>query len=466
VPHRLLAAILAVLVLGVPAAVRGAEPRISGAAQPRVKAPCTHTVPLAADSVDASKDDFADVGPGSVLCLEPGPRTNLKLKNLHGSAEAPIIIRNQGGTVTIGGANLEAGIKLLASTHLRITGAGVEGRCGAAYSTAQQRCGIQIDGANKGIKMATTKGSVGHIEIDHVAVLRVTEERKTRGILIHPVPGHVVIGLYIHHNYVANTGAEAIYLGTEPHGLPFSELAKLLSVEVSYNRIENIGYDGIKIKVAIADVFVHHNMITNAGMSRTKAHQGGIKVASSVGLFFNNTVIGAVEGIRMGRPLPWPQTQYFNNLVVDVVDVGIDAPEPGARVYHNTVVDSETVGISVRGPGSFVEHNIIAGAAEPLEVRDAVLRGNLVASSADAIGFADVTNDDYRLTITSPAVDIVPVAAAVSCDAETTRFPKWALTPTSPPTDRDDHFRPAGCKVDLGAFELGSSANQALPGSR
>jgi Right handed beta helix region len=302
---------------------------------------------------------------------------------------------------------------------------------------------------------------VGHIEIDHVAVLRVTDAKETRGILIHPAPGDTVVGLYVHHNYVANTQAEAIYLGTEPHGLPFPELAKLRSVEVSYNRIENIGFDGIKIKVAVADVFVHHNVITNVGMSRTKAHQGGIKVASSVGHFFNNTVVGAVEGIRMGRPLPGPQTHYYNNLVVDVIDVGIDAPEPGAWVYHNTVVNSQGVGIKATGADSLVENNIIAGAGEPLKVREAVVSSNLLALAASEVGFADMSNGDYRLTAVSPAVDVVPVSAALSCDVELTMFPKSAQTPAWPLADREDHSRPAGCKVDLGAFEFGSSINGA-----
>jgi hypothetical protein len=465
--NRSLAAILAVLVVGVfPTAARAAGPRISDEAQPRVDRACTHTVPLDVDSVDGSKDDFADVGPGSVLCLEAGRRTNLKLANLHGSAQRPITVRNRGGTVIIGGANHEAGIKLLASTHLRISGAGFEARCGARYSSAEQRCGILIDGANKGIKMSTTKGSVGHIEIDHVGILRVTDEKKTRGILIHPVPGHVVVGLYVHHNYVANTGAEAIYLGTEPHGLPFGELAKLLNVEVSYNRIENIGYDGIKIKVAVAQVFVHHNVILNAGMSRTKAHQGGIKVATSVGHFFNNTVIGAVEGIRMGRPLPAPRTRYYNNLVVGTIDVGIDAPEPGASVYQNTVVDIEGVGIRVEGPGSVVQNNIVAAAGEPLSFGDAVLTGNLIASTVDGVGFADPADGDYRLTSASSAVDVVPAAAPLSCDLDVTVFPKRAVALPWPMTDRDDRVRPSGCGVDLGAFEYGALPLRASRGHR
>jgi hypothetical protein len=455
--QRTLVAILVLLVLGFPMAARAAQPRISSTS-PRVTDACTHAVPRDAETVDGAKDEFADVGPGSVLCLEAGRRANLKLVNLHGSAAAPVVVRNHRGTVTIGGANLEAGIKVMASTHLRITGAGVQSQCGALYATADQRCGIQVDGANKGIKMSTTKGTVGHIEIDHVAILRVTSAKETRGILIHPTPGHVVIGLYVHHNYVSRTRAEAIYLGTEPHGLPFTDLAKLLSVEVSYNRIENVGFDGIKIKVAVSDVFVHHNVITNAGISRTDAHQGGIKIASSVGHFFNNTVIGAVEGIRMGRPLPWPQTHYYNNLVVGTIDVGIDAPEPGARVYQNTVVDVRGVGIKVRGPESVVENNIVAGTGVPLQFGAVADVRNLVARAVALVGFANPVEGDYRLNAFSRAVDAVPVAdGPLACNVEITMFPKVVHNAPWPLWDRDDLPRPSGCWLDLGAFEYASS---------
>jgi hypothetical protein len=166
----------------------------------------------------------------------------------------------------------------------------------------------------------------------------------------------------------------------------------------------------------------------------------------------------------MGRPLPWPQTRYYNNLVVGTVDVGIDAPEPGARVYQNTVVDVQGIGIRVKGHSSVVEHNIIAAAGEPLSFRDAVLNGNLVAATPDEVGFADVANDDYRLTASSPAVDVLPAAAPLSCEVDVTVYPKQSVAPAWPMTDRDDRFRPSGCRVDLGAFEYGSLPLRASRG--
>ncbi len=330
---------------------------------------CTVTVSPRVDKVDGEKN-VPRIGPGAVVCLPAGERGNLKLFNLRGSAKQPIIVRNSGGPVTITGTQFgDGGIIIAASSFLRLTGTGTDLACGADFGPRAQRCGIVIDGAKKGIKVVTSKGDVHDLEIDHVAVERVSQDVKTRGILMHPLPGQLISGIHIHHNVVANTLAEGIYLGSEPHGQPFDSLAKLERVEVDHNLVMDVGFDGIKIKVAIAEVAVHHNVIRNAGLSRTPAHQGGIKMAMSVGDYYNNTVIGAVEGIRMGRRLESPATRYFNNLVIDVIDVGIDASEDGAQIFNNFVAGSLGFGISASGQGAVVTGNIVAEARRPIHVR-------------------------------------------------------------------------------------------------
>jgi hypothetical protein len=201
---------------------------------------------------------------------------------------------------------------------------------------------------------------------------------KTRGILIHPLPGQLISGLHIHHNFVTNTLAEGIYLGSEPHGQPFASLAKLERVEVDHNLVKDVGFDGIKLKVAVADVSVHDNVVLNAGISRTPAHQGGIKLAMSVGDYYGNTIVGAVEGIRMGRTIPSAATRYYNNLVANVVDVGIEADETGAQIFNNMVVSSAGAGIRATGKGATVSKNVVVVAAVPLDVTRGTATGNLI----------------------------------------------------------------------------------------
>jgi hypothetical protein len=340
---------------------------------------CTVMIPASVDKVDGQSPAYGRVGPGSVICLAAGTRGNIKLFNLRGIADRPITVRNDGGPVTISGTKFgDGGIIIGGSSFLRLTGSGTTHACGAEYDATLQQCGIAIDGAKKGIKIVTDKGAIHDLEIDHVAVVRVSQKVKTRGILIHPLPGQVISGLHVHHNFVTNTLAEGIYLGSEPHGRPFATLAKLERVEVDHNLVKDVGYDGIKIKVAIADVSVHDNVILNAGISRTPAHEGGIKLAMSVGDYYSNTVVGAVEGIRMGRTIPSAKTRYYNNLVADVVDVGIEADETGAQVFNNMVVSSAGAGIRATGRGASVSNNVVVAAAVPLDVTRGTATGNLV----------------------------------------------------------------------------------------
>ena len=350
--------------------------------QPVLGAGCTVMIPRSVDRVDPEREEFRRIGPGAVVCLPAGKRGNIKLFNLRGTAEQPIVVRNSGGPVTISGTEFgDGGIIIAASSFLRLTGTGTDKDCGADHTPRAQRCGIIIDGAKKGVKIVTSKGDVHDLEIDHVAVERVSQEVKTRGILMHPLPGQLISGIHIHHNFVTNTLAEGIYMGSEPHDQPFDSLAKLERVEIDHNLVMNVGFDGIKIKVAIADVAVHHNVIRNAGISRTPAHQGGIKVAMSVGDFYNNTVIGAVEGIRANRELESPETRYFNNLVIDVIDVGIEASEDGAQIYNNMVVMSSGAGIRARGEGALVVDNVVIEASDPIDMRRGQVGENIIVAA-------------------------------------------------------------------------------------
>jgi hypothetical protein len=347
---------------------------------------CTVTVAASVDKVDGATEAYQKVGPGSIVCLAAGKRGNIKLFNLRGTAEHPVVVRNDGGTVTIGGTKFgDGGIIIGGSSFLRVTGTGTSHACGAEYSDTAQQCGIAIDGAKKGIKIITDKGVIHDLEIDHVGILRVSQDVKTRGILMHPLPGQTISGIHVHHNFVTNTLAEGIYLGSEPHGKPFATLAKLERVEVDHNLVKDVGYDGIKVKVAIADVSVHDNVILNAGISRTPAHQGGIKLAMSVGDYYNNTIVGAVEGIRMGRTIPSAATRYFNNLVADVVDVGIEADEAEAQIFNNMVVTSAGAGIRATGRGAAVSRNVVVAAHLPLDVTRGTAAANLVVRLAQGL---------------------------------------------------------------------------------
>jgi hypothetical protein len=277
-------------------------------------------------------------------------------------------------------------------------------------------------------------GTLDHLEIDHVTIHDTNPLTLTRGLVLHPLENQLITGFYVHHNYVHNTSAEGIYVGTEPNTQPFDILGKVQQVEVSYNLVEQTGYDGIKLKVVINDVKVHHNIVRHTALSKTPKHDAGIQMAYTVGEYYNNYVETALEGISMGRVLDHPGTKYYNNIVVGA-NVCLTAPEADAQIFNNTVVGCGQVGISAPGVEARVFNNISADVAgTPIEAGSANQFANLIGPSA-TLGFVNLAAHDYHLRAISPAVD---------AGGSTGLFPAF---------DYDDRARPAGPKVDIGAYE-------------
>lgn len=436
-----------VLVVVLGSLLTGAYPvSASSPADRAAVTPCTYIVPSTVEIIDGA-DNYAQVQPGDTLCLPAGTRGNIQLNNLNGAAGSPITLRNEGGTVLITGKRFATGgIGISNSSYLRITGSGVREQCGAAYAPAEQQCGIELAETNKGIRVDTTNSMVHHFEIDHVHILDATTDTDSRGIAVHPVQRQVVPGFYVHHNYLFNTKGEAIYVGAEPHDQPFEVLGKVEDVEVSYNLIEQIGYDGIKIKVAIKNVQVHHNVVRNTGLLRVANHMSGILLALSVGDVYNNFVDTDIQGIWMDRALDNPQTRYFNNVVVGA-ETGISVQENDAQVYNNTVVRSGIVGIHASGKSSRVYDNIVVDTVEiPIKSTHEGMFNNLVGPAA-SVGFVDATADDYRLLTHS---------RAVNAGRPVSRY-------SFPPMDHVGTSRPQGHRTDLGAYEAVLPVPKVLP---
>jgi len=396
---------------------------------------CTYLIPPDITEVDATRN-YTQVQPGDVLCIPAGERPNLKLLNLHGTAENPIIVRNAGGTVFITGTQyLSGGIGIADSTYLRVTGSGVTSRCGASYSPEQQACGIEIAYTHKGVKLDIITGDLHDIEVDHIYIHDTSTTTLTRGISVHPPEGTLVSRLFVHHNYVTRTSAEGIYLGYEPKGLPLEMLGKLQDVEASYNLVTNTGFDGIKVKIAIQNVRVHHNRVIDVGLSHTPAHQGGIKIAMSVGDFYNNFVSTGFEGIRLGRELTGTETRFFNNVVVGAL-VCLETPTQISQVFNNTVVNCGEIGISARGPQANIYNNIVAGVKGiPILGYVSNISNNYVAPVTN-VGFINPEKHDYRICSHSPAVDASQILQL---------FPGYDFMGVN---------RPQGRNPDYGAYEF------------
>jgi hypothetical protein len=408
-------------------------------------APCTTTLGPDATVVDGATRD--DLQPGSVVCLPAGFRGNLRIANVHGTAEAPITFRNDGGTVVITGADFQGGIEIRTSSHLRITGSGAGEQCGAPADGAGQECGIVLDGPRKGVIVLTRHGEVTGFEFDHLAIRNLSGEN-TRGITIHPVPGQVVSDVRVHHNWISTTGAEAVYIGSEPRSDRLDELGQVDRVDVSHNLIEQIQWDGIKVKVARSESRITRNVIRDVGLARYARHESGITVTMSNIEVSYNAIARAPEGIKSGRALPDAENTYANNVVNDVDTLGIQTVEEHAHIVNNTIARSGGYGIRARGSQSVVAENIIADAEDPLVVRgSAVVRANLVGSASE-VGFRAADDGDFGLLATSPAIEAGRIARIELCAMPGLK----ALRPIGFAVNAAERDKPTGCRSDLGAI--------------
>ena len=206
---------------------------------------CTFVIGPDKGAIDGTDPELKALRPGAVICLPAGTRPNLLIRNIHGTAAAPITIRNNGGVTRItGSVQADGGILIQASTFIKISGAGVEAHCGASYRADDQRCGLVIDGAQRGSR-STPRRAARSVASSSITSRWSIPRRtiKTRGITIHPIPGLTVKGIHVHDNHVVETLAEGIYIGSEPHNQPFAKLGKVENVD-HHNLVKRSGYDG------------------------------------------------------------------------------------------------------------------------------------------------------------------------------------------------------------------------------
>lgn len=406
---------------------------------------CTITIPPSVDHVEGD-GDYSHIKPGDVLCLPAGRRGTIVFSRLHGTADAPITIRNSRGVVKITGATSKrGGIGLIRSSWVRVSGAGVSTKCGARYEPAEQECGIEISRTHQGVKVwpdggVDDFGDVHDIEIDHVYIHSTLKEIHSTGIMIQPQPGQTISGFFAHDNHVADTHREGMYIGAEPYDRPFAMQGKLANVEISSNLVERTGYDGIKVKVVIEGLLVHDNIVRDPALEGFLYHESGILLATSAGAVYNNLVQGGTDGIKTGRPLPAGEMRVFNNVVVGTLKQGLLIAEDAALVHHNTIIQSGTIGIEARGQRTQVFDNIAVGSGEaPFLGRNATGFENLIGP-VSAARFIDADAGNYHLRPRSPAVG----------DGETIGV--------FPALDFDRVARPQGASVDSGAFEYRRNA--------
>ena len=433
------------------------------------------------------------VRPGDVIEIAAGIHGPITFRNIVGSSDRPIVIRNDAsGQAVIRRANPSSGgyvLKLEASQHFVLDGSNIaRDKDGYPY-------GIKVTYAsgatssNKDAPLAFLKTSgIGTSKFNnctHFVVRSVqidggwpTYSSNGTGISTNDhaftrsaFPTAWQENFVIEHSDVRNVENEGMYIGPNFYkgGIP------IRNVVVRYNNVENTGFDGIQVKSPLeGSNLIHHNKLKMVGARTGADIQGqlsGISLLDGSGKIFNNYVERsgdtAIQHWLGGLPASFgPQpVEIYNNVVVDAGVTGatgnqginsghaptdrngVETASVLPKIYHNTIVRPRGWGIVIAKDSSaqsFVEDNVIVDAGD-----GAIRAPSIVNTSRNRTGsitqmqFVNPDGFDFRLRSASPARN-----------AGGDRFP---------PEDFDDNKRPKDGRADQGAFEYGSELEPARP---
>ncbi len=415
---------------------------------------CDHEVSPSTESING-----ADLGvaPGEVVCILGGQRPFLRIYEMIGTEEAPIIVKNCGGQVDIDNSDRGYGLTLDGSSHVRITGSGDD-----AFDYGF-RIRASRDGPDYSASCIIAGGMSTNYELDHMEAYECgfagvsaktdpnCEERDLRDF--------VQRDSVLHHLYLHDTGGEGIYFGST--GFP-SRTGNCDGAEVELfphshegvyihdNIIEDTGWDGAQIGVSPRDCYFYRNRIARVGLRGVEYQMQGLQIGggSRCEVSDNFVAHGPAVGLIV---LDAGDTRVENNVFFDFLD-GIYVNDrdsdaaTGARytLVHNTVVSIQDRGITLFGTMSqdnLVANNfVVAATGSPLGFSvDGTETGNLIAQDLESAGFEDASAEDFMLREGSPAID----AGDSTIDTGTTMDQRGAPRDETP---------------DAGAFEYGTES--------
>jgi hypothetical protein len=425
-------------------------------------------------SAQVTKLDCKSFKPGDTVTLASGTRGYLVISNCSGTASNPIVIRNDpdgnGPTVIRRASGSKGGFLLSCMSCI----------------------GVEIDGSYKwngapagktyGIKITMTGGAgpsaflrigglsrlltIRNVEIDGAwpalnstgSGIRINDENINRS----RYPGLWREGILIEDNFVHNIESEGMYIGPNysTGGLP------LRNIEIRYNLVEDIGFEGINSKsMWEGNNSIHHNEVRRTGKhdgeSNKNSQYSGIKNISGTVKIYNNWIettgqhgisVWCQDGPKISENRGPFEAHIWNNVIVDAgalwrtfmldsagihlgAQNGCEKPIP--YVYNNTIVNSRKSAISLSnnvGAG-YVRDNVVAGTGgnPVISVPGFVnLTNNRVGTVTD-LAFVDAARRNFRLSVNSPAHN-----------QGGSGFPN---------SDFDDAARPKDGAPDQGAFE-------------
>jgi hypothetical protein len=411
--------------------------------------------------------------PGDTLCLQTGQRDYFLFKNIHGTAENPIVIKNLTGQVEIITPHFY-GIKFDNCSYVKLSGAGDPSvQYGLNISYVDKGTGISIDNLSTDIE-------IENIELSNIPIAGIYAKTEPRCNLESVRENFTMFNIKIHDCYLHDIADEGFYIGSSKYtGQTVEGCGTLMphiieGVEIYNNIIENTGWDGIQVSSATKDCKIYNNIIRNDSYRETNYQMSGILIGggSNCDCYNNKIFDGKGDGIDI---LGLGNHKIFNNLIVRPgqtyhsnesptqfqkhgIWVGnvVSQVNSDFLIYNNTIVSPRTYGIRLYDnlTSNFkIYNNIIVdpGAYDVLGENSFTnismgitfqTSNNLFEHEISDAQFENIQADNYDLKASSPAID-----AGINLSS-------FGLT-----FDIDDRQRPYGNGYDIGAYESQDAIN-------
>lgn len=407
--------------------------------------------------------------PGDTIQLQAGIRPYLRFDDIRGSADSAIVIVNGAGLVTVQ-SDFHYGILFNHCSHIKITGEGV-----STIAYGIKVCDVKGNGISA--DKLTTNIEICHTEISNVLFAGIVVKTDPDCSLASVRQNFVLRNLRVHHNYIHDVGNEGMYIGhshytgvtlhcndkdtiVEPHILD--------TVDISYNRLENIGWDGLQISSSRHHCNIHDNYVYKDSQEEVFNQMSGILVGGGsdcncynnyiedgkgdgidlmgVGnqLVYNNIIVNPGQKIETKTPKELPKQGIF---VKDIATIG------GSYIHllNNTIINPRTDGINFSNgetSNSIIANNIIINPGSYGTIGDRAYintyliipnftaSNNLLLQNIELALFTNPALHDFSLKKLSPAVE-----SGLDVSA-------WGIS-----YDISGKGRPHGLHYDIGAYE-------------
>lgn len=396
---------------------------------------CTHIIIPAKNSVTFDgQTQNPKVKPGDVLCFNATTvLERIIIKNIVGTKENPIIIKNCGGVAHIKGKDgaTYGPILVQYSAHIKMTGTG----------DPASLYGIKVEGGANGISFSelTTDVEVENVEVCNTGFAGIMA--KTDPTCAEPRSwreNFIMYNVHLHHNYIHDVKGEGFYVGNSFYvtGAPstaacpiagstetFKKYAHIIDgVDIHDNIVKRAGCEGIQVGSAPKNCKIHDNVIDTSGIYPFALYQNnGLQIGNGTGgLVYNNFIrFSPGNGISC---LGIGDNFLYNNIIIhsgatdSTSGSGIFMDEQatpdsvlgtGMKFINNTIINPKDNGIRIyndRIANNLIYNNIIVQlGVSPKHIHKlnnnvkTVEKTNLLLTSFGNNLFEDVINDDYRI---------------------------------------------------------------------